>query len=404
MQSLLAKTKTFLTPVGSSANLQKHGEFRTEKQAELLFQQTDPKIDGEDCLHDCASCTETLPRKWSIDEDDKLYGHVNGWETHLVVGTGKTDWVRDVTEEKGSVMQAVGKIGLDLKNGKLMLSASDLPPHSDHDTLHHGDQSHKEKKGVEYPDNGRTRCIVLPKWEMVENIGIHEAQWLLEDVIAQGPNNAMPLPKHGILKHSTDESTVQKEEQADAPDIDGLTMQDPKLNQPVPEPANGEAPAPLEFAKAELTMSQSRSIPQGVTIRPLQHRAIILMCSHGTRDWRCGKSAPILRRELERHLRPLGLYRDFDDERPGGVGIYYINHVGGHKYSANFMIYRREGRKRDDGSEELSGEAVQGIWLARVRPEDCENIVRYTVLQGKVVKPQRQLRGGFDRERGVLSW
>ncbi|RYC53821.1 hypothetical protein CHU98_g12388, partial [Xylaria longipes] len=48
--------------------------------------------------------------------------------------------------------------------------------------------------------------------------------------------------------------------------------------------------------------------------------------------------------------------------------------------------------------------AAQCIWLARVRPEDCENIVRYTVLQGKVVKPDTQLRGGFDRARGLMSW
>jgi hypothetical protein len=48
--------------------------------------------------------------------------------------------------------------------------------------------------------------------------------------------------------------------------------------------------------------------------------------------------------------------------------------------------------------------AVQCIWLARVRPADCESIIKYTVLQGKVVKPERQLRGGFDRERGVVSW
>jgi (2Fe-2S) ferredoxin len=111
----------------------------------------------------------------------------------------------------------------------------------------------------------------------------------------------------------------------------------------------------------------------------------------------------------------MGLYRDIHDDRPGGVGIYFISHVGGHKYSANIMIYRRQGaqREREGGREgdgelncggKLEDEAVQLIWLARVRPEDCENIVRYTVLQGKVVKPQRQLRGGFDRERGLASW
>jgi hypothetical protein len=69
----------------------------------------------------------------------------------------------------------------------------------------------------------------------------------------------------------------------------------------------------------------------------------------------------------------------------------------------------------DDGQEVLldankeqeaegNGEAAQCIWLARVKPEDCENIIKYTVLQGKVVKPERQLRGGFDRCKQLASW
>jgi len=49
-------------------------------------------------------------------------------------------------------------------------------------------------------------------------------------------------------------------------------------------------------------------------------------------------------------------------------------------------------------------EAAQCIWLARVKPEDCENLVRYTILQGKVVKPESQLRGGFDRCKQLASW
>lgn len=173
------------------------------------------------------------------------------------------------------------------------------------------------------------------------------------------------------------------------------------------------------------------SLPPSITIRRSPHSVLILLCSQKTRDARCGQSAPLIRKELERHLRPLGLFRDLDDERPGGVGIYFISHVGGHKYSANVMIYRRpdafgvDAVKRADlgqaelrpvvsGSGEASGEqrkeangdagAAQCIWLARVRPEDCEGIVKYTVLQGKVVKPERQLRGGFDRSKGLMSW
>ncbi|KAJ6157804.1 DNA replication regulator sld2 [Penicillium chermesinum] len=100
-------------------------------------------------------------------------------------------------------------------------------------------------------------------------------------------------------------------------------------------------------------------------------------------------TTPLIKRELERHLRPLGLDRDADDSRPGGAGIFFVSHVGGHKFSANVLIYR----KKDQ----------QMIWLARVRPEHCEGIVKYTLLQGKVVHPEDQLRGGFDRCRGVTS-
>jgi hypothetical protein len=134
----------------------------------------------------------------------------------------------------------------------------------------------------------------------------------------------------------------------------------------------------------------------------------------------------------------MGLYRDLHDERPGGVGIYFISHVGGHKFSANVMVYRHSSvierpapanghadktqesleklKIEDESGQEVlldankeqdaegNGEAAQCIWLARVRPEDCENILKYTVLQGKVVKPERQLRGGFDRSKQLASW
>lgn len=115
--------------------------------------------------------------------------------------------------------------------------------------------------------------------------------------------------------------------------------------------------------------------------------------------------------------------------------MYFISHVGGHKFAANVMIYRRADDVVGDGveanghgrngheingnhnhtdatimptgkksNEEQLGEASQCIWLARVRPEDCEGIIKQTVLKGKIVKPERQLRGGFDRGRRLVSW
>lgn len=137
------------------------------------------------------------------------------------------------------------------------------------------------------------------------------------------------------------------------------------------------------------TPTQSLSSPR-LSSRPCPHDYVVLLCSHKRRDARCGITAPLIKKEMERHLRRHDLYRDMDDERPGGVGIYFVSHVGGHKFSANVLIYRKKEQ--------------QMIWLARVKPEHCEGIVKYTILEGKVVHPDSQLRGGFDRVKGLASW
>lgn len=108
LASWMRKWSSFLTPSASSANLDRSDAFSTASE-EKLFPRVDPAVDGEDCDHDCASCSVKYPAKFSIDEDEKLYGHVKGWSTHILVATGKTDWVRDVADEKGSVMEAVDK-------------------------------------------------------------------------------------------------------------------------------------------------------------------------------------------------------------------------------------------------------------------------------------------------------
>jgi (2Fe-2S) ferredoxin len=162
--------------------------------------------------------------------------------------------------------------------------------------------------------------------------------------------------------------------------IDSVTQKD------VPNLITQHIDHPTNQQSENVTVSSEGSM----SARPCELDYVILLCSHRRRDARCGITAPLIKRELERHLRPLGLDRDSDDSRPGGVGIFFVSHVGGHKFSANVLIYR----KKDQ----------QMIWLARVRPEHCEGIVKYTVLQGKVVHPESQLRGGFDRARGLTSW
>lgn len=99
----------FRSLVDGAKKLAINGRGSQPAPLESVFPKTEAAVDGDDCLHDCASCTVRYPRGFKIDGDDRLYGMVQGWSTHLVVATGKTDWVRDVADEKGSVMQAVAK-------------------------------------------------------------------------------------------------------------------------------------------------------------------------------------------------------------------------------------------------------------------------------------------------------
>ncbi|KAL1842914.1 hypothetical protein VTJ49DRAFT_3702 [Mycothermus thermophilus] len=314
-----------------------------------LFPKVDKAVDGEDCDRDCESCSVQYPKSFRIDESDDLYGFVKGWSTHVLVATGKSDWVHDVASEKGSVMQAIAN-AKQPANGRLLLSASDMP-------TPHGTTSYAEP----------TTVLLLPALLFIDNVTPTSVPTLLESIVSRAPTTASPL-----------------------------------------EPFSIPPSLPLPAPHAEHIL----------TTRRCQHRAVILLCAHKTRDARCGQSAPLLRKEFRRHLELRGLYRDPDDERPGGVGIYFVSHVGGHKYSANVLVYRRGGNweeeeedaqgkakaegkeaegKQAEGQGEGEGEknsengeeggdvgAAQCIWLARVRPEHCEGIVKFTVMQGKV--------------------
>lgn len=129
MQKFLRRGAELLSPrTGSPATTdddENYG-FRKASTQTALFPKVDPAVDGEDCDHDCASCTVHYPKRFEVEMTDKLYGHVNGWATHLLVATGKSDWVRDVADEKGSVMEAIDKGGLTPSNG-VCLHPSWLP-------------------------------------------------------------------------------------------------------------------------------------------------------------------------------------------------------------------------------------------------------------------------------------
>lgn len=103
---------------------------------------------------------------------------------------------------------------------------------------------------------------------------------------------------------------------------------------------------------------------------PVLDRGYILLCSHRTRDKRCGVTAPIMKRALDIELRHEELYRDPYDDEKGGVRVVLCNHVGGHKFAANALIYQNTG---------------MALMLARLRPEHAKAIVQKTILKEIVV-------------------
>jgi hypothetical protein len=70
-----------------------NGDFAHAKKEIDLFPKTDPEIDGEECLHDCESCSVKYPAKFSIEESAHLYGHIKPFYRHLIVATDSSDWV-----------------------------------------------------------------------------------------------------------------------------------------------------------------------------------------------------------------------------------------------------------------------------------------------------------------------
>ncbi|EWC45277.1 hypothetical protein DRE_06004 [Drechslerella stenobrocha 248] len=358
-----------------------------------------------DCDQECHSCTIKYPANFKVEEGRDLWQTGKEWATHIIIATGKSDWVRDVSDEKGSLMEAISEAKKPT-NGKLRVSASNMCPPPEHYT----------------EDAKPTMCIILPSWIQIERISTDDVPELIEKFINPGPTTTTPMPdaaeKTEVEQTELAEGVARElggeEEEGEAEHKDGANIATSSL-QGIPPPGEGyrqEVPN-TEPSDTNVGSRDPKTVPQltdklsDLSLQPAHsqtaaqlaassylkshecpHDYLILLCSHKHRDARCGKSAPLIHRELRRHLQPLGLYRDIDDFRPGGVGIFFVNHVGGHKWSANMIIYRKK--------------AGQGIWLARVRPTDVEAIVKWTVLEGKV-QPDK-IRAGFDRSRGVASW
>lgn len=135
--------------------------------------------------------------------------------------------------------------------------------------------------------------------------------------------------------------------------------------------------------EAELLISELKDFDVKV-VKDI-NSSYILLCSHRTRDKKCGITAPIMKKEFDSQLRDLELYRDSGDDRAGGVKVMFVNHVGGHKFSANVMVYNKHG---------------EFVWFARCTPLNVAFILNETILNHKVYPQNIRACSKFD----AIKW
>jgi hypothetical protein len=107
-----------------------------------------------------------------------------------------------------------------------------------------------------------------------------------------------------------------------------------------------------------------------LTVKKLPEDFYILVCSHRSRDERCGHCGPIIAEEFQKKLLSSYYLK---------AAVYKISHVGKHQYAANVITY------------------PSGDWYGYVKPADIPRIL--AILPGPA-KPYTQLS---DLWRGAMN-
>ena len=144
----------------------------------------------------------------------------------------------------------------------------------------------------------------------------------------------------------------------------------------------------------------------------------ILICSHKSRDSRCGVLGPILKKAFSDYIisqryrymqrkaadgeivfsmkndGPINTSREYP-----GVLVSSISHVGGHAWAGNVIVYIPPQYSLKNGTK--SPLAGKGVWYGRVEPKHVEGIVEETIRGGRIIKDI--LRGVHAKPRKMGS-
>ncbi|MED6218593.1 hypothetical protein PIB30_028028 [Stylosanthes scabra] len=110
----------------------------------------------------------------------------------------------------------------------------------------------------------------------------------------------------------------------------------------------------------------------------------VFVCSHGSRDRRCGVCGPVLVSRFREEIEIHGLQ--------GKVFVSPCSHIGGHKYAGNVILFRSS----------VCGE-VTGHWYGYVTPDDVPSLIQQHILKGEIIDSLWRGQMGLSEDEQIKS-
>ncbi|KAI0832314.1 Sucrase/ferredoxin-like-domain-containing protein [Trametes gibbosa] len=318
------------------------------------------------CADPCDEGHDEYP-KFDVDLETQMLGSVKPYARQIVISTGKSDWVREVTDAKGTLAAYVDEI-----------SSSGRPPKDK-------DPSKKSKDGGGAP---AVHSAHVP--------GIFDSSNLAKNKRVTILNGS-----HRTVSTDHDRDTV-------------LVFPDYRVVTEVARTHDGADQLWTHAVSPSLALYE---VPPGSTAVKswiIPYSCVILLCSHKRRDNRCAIAAPKLEHALTLALERQGweVHTQVDDstlhepalEDLAGTAaekhaalraqlqgvdaahadhkralVLFCSHIGGHKYAGNVIINTPRG---------------VSVWYGRVTPHEVDAIVRETIIGGRILPSL--LRGGMN--------
>ncbi|KAJ3186621.1 hypothetical protein HDU85_007441 [Gaertneriomyces sp. JEL0708] len=139
-------------------------------------------------------------------------------------------------------------------------------------------------------------------------------------------------------------------------------------------PENVRLPSVDQQMISRIVEDIAHAQPLGAPIEPLTSKMQILVCTHGSRDCRCGDIGTPVYQEFKKQIARKGLEHE--------IKVNAVSHIGGHKYAGNAIVY------------------PSGDWYGMLQPEDVSDLVE-TLSKDKIMWPKWRGRMGLSKHEQV---